>query len=112
MGSDVGENVRQALDSIRQLKAANPKLQLAILPESFNASYSVEDFPKYAERVPDGATCQQLSQLAQELSIYIIAGSFIERDTAGKLYNTCTVWSPTGKLIGRHRKVSACVCVH
>lgn len=98
--------MRHALHSIRELKTANPKLQLAILPESFNAPYSVEDFPKYAERVPDGATCQQLSRLAQELSIYIIAGSLIERDAAGKLYNTCTVWSPSGKLIGRHRKVS------
>ncbi|KAH8407920.1 hypothetical protein KR222_000802, partial [Zaprionus bogoriensis] len=106
VGSNVEENVRQALDSIRQLKVANPKLQLAILPESFNAPYSVQDFPKYAEPVPGGPTCQRLSRLAHELGIYIIAGSFIERDEgSNKLYNTCTVWAPDGQLIGRHRKI-------
>ncbi|XP_026850801.1 omega-amidase NIT2-A isoform X3 [Drosophila persimilis] len=104
VGADVSLNVRRAVEGIRQLKAENPELQLAILPESFNAPYGVEYFAKYAESVPDGATCRALSRLAMQLGLYIIGGSIVERD-AGKLYNTCTVWAPNGSLIGRHRKI-------
>lgn len=104
MGNDVAANVRRAVSAITQLKADNPKLQLAILPESFNAPYGQEHFPKFAEPVPQGPTCTTLSQLALKLGIYIIGGSIVERD-AGKLYNTCTVWGPDGKLLAKHRKI-------
>ncbi|XP_003736816.2 omega-amidase NIT2-like isoform X1 [Drosophila pseudoobscura] len=104
VGADVSLNVRRAVEGITQLKAENPELQLAILPESFNAPYGVEYFAKYAESIPDGATCRALSRLALQLGLYIIGGSIVERD-AGKLYNTCTVWAPNGSLIGKHRKI-------
>ncbi|XP_017869471.1 PREDICTED: omega-amidase NIT2-like [Drosophila arizonae] len=105
VGRDVADNVRRALESITQLKADNPQLQLAILPESFNGPYSVEKFRRHAEPVPDGPTCQALSKLASKLGIYIIGGSIIERDDSNMLYNTCTIWAPNGQLIGRHRKL-------
>ena len=104
-GHNVNENVQNAIDAVKEAKAKNPNVQLVILPESFNAPYGVGYFPKYAEKVPEGPTCQALSKLAQNLGIYLIGGSIIERDASNKLYNTCTVWSPAGKLIGRHRKV-------
>ncbi|XP_017035978.1 omega-amidase NIT2-like [Drosophila kikkawai] len=104
VGRDVSANVLRAVRSVKKLKADNPKLQLAILPESFNAPYSQEDFPKFAEPVPEGPTCQALSKLARELKIYIIGGSIVERE-GDKLYNTCTVWAADGSLIGRHRKI-------
>lgn len=103
---DVATNIQVACDAIREAKEKNPKVQLAILPESFNAPYGVEFFAKFAEKVPEGPTCQALSKLAKSLGIYIIGGSIIERGDSDKLYNTCTVWSPEGKMIGRHRKVS------
>ncbi|XP_017057215.1 omega-amidase NIT2-like [Drosophila ficusphila] len=104
VGPEVAENVRRAVDVVRQLKAANPQLELAVLPESFNAPYGQEHFPKFAEPVPDGPTCRALSQLAGELAIYVIGGSIVERE-GDKLYNTCTVWAPNGGLVGRHRKI-------
>ncbi|XP_068156589.1 omega-amidase NIT2-like [Drosophila tropicalis] len=104
VSSDVELNVGRAVDGITQLKNDNPKVELAILPESFNAPYGVEHFPKYAETVPNGPTCQALSRVSKQLGIYIIGGSIIERE-GDKLYNTCTVWSPAGKLIGKHRKI-------
>lgn len=103
--SDVTTNVNNAIAAVREAKIKNPKLQVAILPESFNAPYGVEYFAKYAEKVPEGATCQTLAKLAQTFGIYIIGGSIIERDERDKYFNTCTVWSPTGKLIGKHRKI-------
>ncbi|KAM7361497.1 omega-amidase NIT2-A-like [Cochliomyia hominivorax] len=102
---DVATNIQVAVNAIKEAKEKNPKVQLAILPESFNAPYGIEFFAKFAEKVPEGPTCQALSKLAKLLGIYIIGGSLIERDESNKLYNTCTVWSPEGKLIGKHRKI-------
>ena len=98
-------NVANAVDAITEAKAKNSKLRLAILPESFNAPYGNEYFARYAEKVPEGYTCQAMSTLAKTLGIYLIAGSIIERVDPDKLYNTCTVWSPTGQLMGRYRKM-------
>ena len=44
------------------------------------------------------------SDLAKELSVYVIGGSIPERQK-DKLYNTCCVFSPEGSLIAKHRKV-------
>lgn len=105
-GHDVTTNVYNAVAAIKEAKLKNPKIQLVILPESFNAPYGTEYFAKYAEKVPEGTTCQTLAKLAQTLGIYIIGGSIIERVEPDKFFNSCTVWSPQGKLIGKHRKVS------
>lgn len=105
-GHDTKQNVQNAVTAIKEAKQKNPKVQLAILPECFNGPYAIECFAKTAEKVPEGPTCQALSKLAQSLGIYIIGGSIIERADSDKLYNTCPVFSPEGKLIGRHRKVS------
>lgn len=103
-GNDSKTNVDLALKAVSDTKRQHPQVQLAILPESFNAPYGEQYFPKYAESIPDGYACQALSRLARELDIYIVGGSIIEK-AGGKLYNTCTVWSRKGELIGRHRKV-------
>lgn len=108
--NDPKSNVDLALKAVRDTKRQHPQVQLAILPESFNAPYGEQYFAKYAESIPDGYACQALSSLARELDIYIVGGSIIER-AAGKLYNTCTVWSRKGELVGRHRKVMVVVVV-
>ena len=74
------------------------------LPECFNSPYGTKYFGEYAETIPDGFTCQELSKTAKELQIFLIGGSIPERDQ-DKLYNTCTVWGPTGDLVAKHRKM-------
>jgi predicted amidohydrolase len=37
------------------------------------------------------------------LQIYVIGGSIPERD-GDKLYNTCTIFSPDGTMVAKHRK--------
>lgn len=68
--------------------------------------YHVEFFPKYAEEIPGGETCRRLSECAKKFSIYIVGGSIPEIE-GDRLYNTCTVWNPQGKLIAKHRKVNS-----
>lgn len=49
-----------------------------------------------------------LSEVAQLLNITIIGGSIPER-SGDKLYNTCCVYGPDGKLKAKHRKVISSV---
>ena len=46
-----------------------------------------------------------LSLLAKELEVFIIGGSIPEED-GGKYFNTCTVFSPSGEMVAKHRKVT------
>lgn len=105
IGTNKPENISNAVNSIRRT-VANDRPHIVALPECFNSPYGTKYFNEYAENVPDGETCQQLSQIAKESQVYLIGGSIPERDnTDNKLYNTCTVWSPLGELIGKYRKV-------
>lgn len=45
-----------------------------------------------------------LSEAARKNNVYVIGGTIPER-SHDKLYNTCTVWGPDGKLVTKHRKV-------
>lgn len=46
-----------------------------------------------------------LSTWAKELGVYIVGGSIPERSSDGKIYNTSMVFSPTGLLVAKHRKL-------
>lgn len=110
IGLNKSENLAHAINSIRKtVEKDRPKL--VALPECFNAPYGTKYFSEYAESIPNGQTCVSLSDIAKELKIYLIGGTIPERDSNdNKLYNTCTVWSPTGDLIAKYRKVSTFAC--
>ncbi len=98
---DKMQNVENAESMIRE--AAKNGAQVIVLPEMFNCPYENKYFPLYAEIYP-GKTTEQLSLLALELSIYLVAGSIPERED-DIIYNTSFVFDPKGQLIGRHRKM-------
>jgi len=103
VGSDKSANLKNATKLIEDAAKAGAKV--VGLPECFNSPYGLQYFSEYAEEIPNGTTCQLISSLAKQLKIYIIAGSIPERGEDSKLYNTCTVYDPAGKLLGKHRKV-------
>lgn len=120
IGPDKSANLRHAREMI--LKAAggerSGKPSLVVLPECFNSPYGHAHFPKYAETIGctkaeevDIQTCQSesvkmLSSTAKEANVWLVGGSIPERDASDqRLYNTCTVYSPTGALVAIHRKV-------
>uniref|UniRef100_A0A1A9WY81 omega-amidase n=1 Tax=Glossina brevipalpis TaxID=37001 RepID=A0A1A9WY81_9MUSC len=101
-------------DKLANLENACKKIQEAVekhqprlitLPECFNSPYGTKYFREYAECIPSGTTSQRLSQLAKECNVYIVGGSIPEFGENDKIYNTCTIWSPEGKLIAKHRKM-------
>lgn len=95
------DNFARAGEQIKKAAASGAKL--VCLPECFGFPYGVQYFPKYAESIP-GETSEMLSKAARENGVYLIGGSMAETEN-GKLYNTCLVYGPDGKLLAKHRKL-------
>ncbi|KAH7156045.1 carbon-nitrogen hydrolase [Dactylonectria macrodidyma] len=94
------------------LAAAANGAGIVVLPECFNSPYSTAAFPEYAEVLhpsppPRDAspTFYALASMAQEAGVYLIGGSIPELEShTQKIFNTCLVFSPSGVLLGFHRK--------
>ena len=99
--ADKERNRAKASQFIRE--AAANGAQVISLPEMWNCPYSNDYFRKYAEP-EDGESVQMMSDLAKELGIYLIGGSISELD-GDRVYNTSFSFDPSGRIIGRHRKV-------
>jgi omega-amidase len=94
-------NLAMAKSFVTDAAAAGSKI--VVLPEMFNCPYEGSFFKKFAEKFP-GPTTDFISNLAKDLSIYIIGGSIPEKEN-DKIYNTSYTFNPEGQLIGKHRKV-------
>ena len=83
-------------------EAAAGGAQVLVFPEMWPCPYIGELFGKNKE--PEGGeTYQMMSDVAKELGVYLFGGSVPEED-GGRVYNTCYVFDPEGRLIGKHRK--------
>ena len=106
------KNVNHETASDYLTRAAESGAQLAVLPEIWNGPYATAAFEEYAEVLPnvgdtssdDSPSAQLLMEHAKKTGMWIVGGSVPESDN-GKIYNTCLVIDPTGKVVGKHRKV-------
>jgi predicted amidohydrolase len=102
---DPDRNLAEATRLIGQ--AAESGCRLVVLPESWPSGYDPEtlaaDVAASAEPL-DGPRGRQLSRLAAEHELWLLAGSVPERDQTGDVYNTIPFYDPTGRLIASHRK--------
>ncbi|MBW2416126.1 MAG: carbon-nitrogen hydrolase [Deltaproteobacteria bacterium] len=102
---DPARNLKRAEEALRA--AAEAGAQVACLQELFRTPY----FPQsetaasfdLAEPVP-GPTSEQMSALARELGLVIVAPVF-ERRAAGVYHNTALVIDADGRLLGQYRKM-------
>jgi len=102
VGASKEENLGRARDFLR--RAAGEGARLVVLPEMFVCPYEARLFPEYAESYPGGAAAEMLCRAAREEGVYIVGGSFPERE-GKRLYNSSFVFDPEGKVLARHRKV-------
>ncbi|MBW1709702.1 MAG: carbon-nitrogen hydrolase family protein [Deltaproteobacteria bacterium] len=100
---DWAENVAKVEKLLELVKDGGA--DLAILPEMFICPYELDLFPRFAEPIPNGRTCEILSGWAANLNLHIVGGSLPERDERGNLYNTATLWDNQGNLLAAHRKI-------
>ena len=99
---NVAEDKRVNLAHAYKLAAKCEKSDIIMLPEMFVCPYNSESFVKNAEPCGEAAT-QMLKKTAAETGAYVIGGSIPESD-GGRIYNTCLIISPSGEIIGKHRK--------
>lgn len=103
--SNPEQNFIHATDLIRS--AASKGAKIICLPELFKSLYfcdveNHENF-KLAETIP-GPSTTQLSALAKELNVVIIASLF-EKRAHGLYHNTTVVIDADGSLLGKYRKM-------
>ncbi|CAL9009737.1 unnamed protein product [Prunus brigantina] len=105
VSSDKNQNLDRASRSIRFSVEQGAKL--LVLPEMWNCPNSSDYFAKYAEDFDNRDASPTLSMLSEAAcchGITIIGGSLPEWDH-GRLYNTCCIFGPDGKLKAKHRKI-------
>jgi predicted amidohydrolase len=108
MSGSKEENLDRALSMVGT--AAKRGAGVVCLPELFNAPYFAQwrgkkgrDALGLAESIP-GPVTGALSRAAKEHGVAIVGGSIYEK-SGRSLYNTSVVFSETGRLLGKYRKM-------
>lgn len=83
--------------------AADDGAELVVLPELF-ASLDRNSIMRSKSEPVDGPTSSWAAEIAQTHSIWLVAGSFIERD-GDRLFNTSCLFDPNGILRATYRKI-------
>src|ERR1700753_66371 len=99
------ENLEKAIGKIRE--AAQKGAQIICLQELFTSLYFCDeenyDNFKLAEAIP-GPSTDELSKVAAELSVVIIASLF-EKRAQGVYHNTTAILDADGAYLGKYRKM-------
>lgn len=88
------------------LVRAQTGADLVVLPELWPVgAFASDDFAAEAEAVDDGPTAEAMSAAARDAGVWLHAGSVVERDPDGPLYNTSLLFAPDGELRAAYRKI-------
>jgi N-carbamoylputrescine amidase len=103
--ADKQQNLLKAIAKVRQ--AAANGAQIVCLQELFTSLYfcDVENYDNFnlAEAIP-GPSTDELSRVAKELNVVIVASLF-EKRTHGLYHNTTAVIDADGAYLGKYRKM-------
>ncbi|CAM3785468.1 carbon-nitrogen hydrolase [Mucilaginibacter galii] len=103
--ADKQQNLEKAIEKVRE--AANQGAQIVCLQELFTSLYfcDEENYDNFqlAEAIP-GPSTDELSKVAAELGVVIIASLF-EKRTQGLYHNTTAVLDADGAYLGKYRKM-------
>jgi N-carbamoylputrescine amidase len=103
--ADKPQNLQKAMGKVRD--AAQKGAQIVCLQELFTSLYfcDVENYDnfKLAEAIP-GPSSDELSKLAGELNVVIVASLF-EKRAQGVYHNTTAVLDADGAYLGKYRKM-------
>lgn len=96
------ENLAKAEAFVRL--AAERGAAFVVLPEVFTWRGPRNEEPAQLEPIP-GPTSERLAELAHGLGIHLLAGSFLEKTSEERAYNTSLLFSPTGAMLAQYRKI-------
>jgi len=97
---DPEANLARARQMIAEAKSQGS--EIILLPELWATGYDLKNAGKYATSTDQG-TFVAVARLAEENGIYVIGSLLSERD--GRYYNTATIFSPQGEVVGSYDKV-------
>jgi predicted amidohydrolase len=78
---------------------------LVLLPELWPLGGFAYDAWSAGAETLDGPTADAMSAAAADAGVWLHAGSIVERDPDGPLYNTSLLFSPDGELAHTYRKI-------
>jgi formamidase len=90
-----------------RLRDSFPHVELVLLPELHLPAPSAPlEAPakRVAVDVP-GELTERLGKLARATGLWLVPGTVFERGEGERVHNTCLVFSPSGELVARYRKV-------
>ncbi|WP_225849831.1 carbon-nitrogen family hydrolase [Streptomyces sp. HPF1205] len=103
---DPAESVTARRERAAALVRAQTGADLVVLPELWPVgAFAAGSFAAEAERVEDGPTYKAMSAAARDAGVWLHAGSVVERDPDGPLFNTSLVFTPDGELHTAYRKI-------
>jgi predicted amidohydrolase len=78
---------------------------LVLLPELWpNGGFAYDSWEADAQPV-DGPTVSAVREAVRDLGVTVHMGSFVERDEAGRLFNTSVLLDPSGEVLATYRKI-------
>ncbi|MFP1625921.1 carbon-nitrogen family hydrolase [Streptomyces sp. 5K101] len=102
---DPDETVESRRLRVAALVRGQRDAHLVILPELWPVgAFAYEQFEAEAE-TPAGPTYAAMADAARDAGVWLHAGSIVERDGDGTLYNTALVIAPDGRLAATYRKI-------
>ena len=90
---------------VAALVRAQSGSDLVVLPELWTLGGFAYDAWSAGAETLDGPTVEAMSEAARGAGAWLHAGSIVERDPDGPLYNTSLLFSPSGELTHTYRKI-------
>ena len=105
LGYGDDEPVAARIDRVAGLVREQRGADLVVLPELWSAGgFAYREWQERAEPI-DGPTVKAVAEAAREIGAAVHAGSVIERDDAGLLWNTSVLLDGDGEVLATYRKV-------
>jgi predicted amidohydrolase len=102
---DGSRPMAERVAGVAEQVAARAGDDLVLLPELWATGYfAFDDYAATAEPL-DGPLVSALGAAARAAGVTLHGGSIVERDDAGRLFNTSLLFDPSGALVHTYRKV-------
>ena len=106
-----GNDVSAFGSDLELLTRVHSRARLFVYPElhlNDMGDADPDDVPGMVEAMAqplDGPTGTALAQMAGDLNVWLVPGSFYERGADGRIYNTAVAYSPQGRCVAAYRKI-------
>lgn len=96
-------NIPTNIEKIHQKVEKIENADLVVLPELVDSGYIMSDVKRCSALPEMASTIHQLSKLARNKSIYLVAG--IMENENNQIFNVAVVINPEGEVIAKYRKI-------